>query len=439
MTIRWLILLAISIIGWDVVSSQCTGDQTIVGGNLTLNKGDVIVEGCNTSVCTMLHGIMNPPCNFGLISKPIKLYGDIEFSLNGNQFGLSAAIYNDTIISSACGETVGGHQSAGVLYIFKKDARKLWVRTRLELPTPHAFDYLGHSLDIHGDRIVASSFLPTPRINVFERFYRSWNLTAIIQTSGESIGFAESVSLSVDRMAIGDTYMARVYIFTLQSGLWVQTALIIPAPPVPMLMMDFGTALSLCGDFLAISAQPNMVYIFRFNGTVWNQIQFIQSSLLSDRFGSFGQYSLKLDGYRLVVGSAGAMVNISGVSGSSGLAYYYVWNGSIFELHQIIRSPRQNSGANCGSSVSIHSDTLIMGCQSNFIGTNIGSAEIFRLDEWGVWQWQYQLIQEAEDIKSQFNVGACVGTYDDVIFSSAPAENVNSQGDGAIYLAGCGN
>ncbi len=143
----------------------------------------------------------------------------------------------------------------------------------------------------------------------------------------------------------------------------------------------FGSSVSISGDTAVIGAphvdgvgpHSGAVYLFRFDGSEWNQeVKLTASDAV--KFARFGA-SVSLSGVVAVIGSP----EINGVGFRSGAAYVFRFDGSKWNEEAKLAASDGASGDYFGTSVSLRSDVALIGAfADDDAGSNSGSAYVFR-------------------------------------------------------------
>jgi FG-GAP repeat protein/fibronectin type III domain protein len=127
---------------------------------------------------------------------------------------------------------------------------------------------------------------------------------------------------------------------------------------------QFGNSAGIDGDNIVIGAggddddgpHSGSAYVYRWNGTAYDEIKLTASDGASDDY--FG-FSVAVDGDNIVIGAAGADADgySSGVYGS---AYVYRWNGTAYDEIKLTASDAEK-GDFFGSSVAVDGDNIVIG------------------------------------------------------------------------------
>ena len=258
-----------------------------------------------------------------------------------DEFGTAVAISGDTI---AVGAWQDECTSSGSTYIFERDSSNPhnWNQIKKITPQdPHNGDFFGTDVDIDGDTL--------------------------------AVGAARDDEMGLDAGC--------AYIFERNAGganNWGQLQKLLPSDGATG--DDFGVRVQLCGDTLAVgSAQPNSVgsgaiYLFHREGGVWTQTKKITASdgATGDMFGWY--FSLTTD--TLAVSS----VNHHSTFANAGAFYIFKRNGSNWnEVNEIYPSGLA-SGDFFGSGVALTSTSLLAGARySSVTGYHSGAAYAYNL------------------------------------------------------------
>lgn len=190
---------------------------------------------------------------------------------------------------------------------------------------------------------------------------------------------------------------------------------------------DFGTAVVIDGDLLAISAtgessnatgingdesnndamNSGAVYIFRLDGNTWVQEAYLKASNsdTNDRFGN----ALALDGDTLVVGAE----DDEGSNTETGSVYVYVRSEGVWTEQARLNATVYGNRDEFGAAVSIDGDTLVVGAPSedgsatgvNGVidndGNNAGAAYVFTRNG-GTWSETAYLKASNTDPEDRF-------------------------------------
>ncbi len=348
----------------------------------------------------------------------------------GDRFGQSIALAGDTLIVGANGEDsaavgIDGDQTdnsalgSGAAYIFVRTGNTWTQQAYLKASNAEAGDAFGSAVSIAGDTVVVGAISEdsdgAPTNNnasgsgaayVFIRNGTSWSQQAYLKAStpGASDQFGFSVSLAGQTLVIGANQedssaigvngeetnnlasnSGAAYVFVREAGLWTQQAYLKASNTGSN--DQFGFAVSLAGDLIAISAPleastatgidgnqtlntaagAGAVYLFRRDASTWEQEAYVKASntAVSDGFGQ----SLALTGNVLVVGAMGEDSNATGLNGSqtnnigtnSGAAYMFEKLEGVWGQQAYLKASNTGSSDQFGRSLAISDRTAVVG------------------------------------------------------------------------------
>ncbi|MCA9179632.1 MAG: hypothetical protein KDB14_34490 [Planctomycetales bacterium] len=180
-------------------------------------------------------------------------------------------------------------------------------------------------------------------------------------------GFGAAISMSDDVLVVGapgdltrGLNAGAVYVFRRESGTWRQTDKLLPDGSSQD--AAFGAAVSyaagngsrpetiLVGAPGANSSNYDAAYIFSRNGATWDQLK------LSSRDTDFGR-AVSVGGDFLAIG-----MPLSGDSGvDAGAVSVYQWNGATWREQAILTSSEPQAGEQFGVSVAVDGDRIVVG------------------------------------------------------------------------------
>jgi hypothetical protein len=241
-----------------------------------------------------------------------------------------------------------------------------------------AGDDFGNSVSIYGDTALIGTpqlFTNTGSAYVFTRTGTTWTQQQKLLASDGSTGdyFGFSVSLYGDTALIGavSDYIARgaAYVFTRSGTTWTQQQKLLASDGVAE--DNFGCSVSLYGDIALIGATGDnnvkgSAYVFTRTGTTWTEQQKLLAldGATNDHFGN----SASLDDDTALIG---AYYDDS----SKGAAYVFTRTGTTWTQQQKLLASDGTAGDRFGNSVSLNSDTAIIG--ANYDNSSKGAAYVF--------------------------------------------------------------
>ncbi len=184
-------------------------------------------------------------------------------------FGSSVAPWGDLLVVGAPMDGTSGALRLGAAYVFRRTGSDWVQEAKLTAPDPAEYDRFGASVAVLGEAIlvgVPGDDLPgapaAGSVRVFRPTGTGWGQAQTLVAS-DPLSYAdlgEALSVSGDRLAAGATLAAdgagtrtgAAYLFLQQGGTWVQEQKIVA--PDGADRDDFGGALSIAGDTLAVGA-----------------------------------------------------------------------------------------------------------------------------------------------------------------------------------------
>ena len=257
-----------------------------------------------------------------------------------------------------------------------------------------ANDYFGYSVSIYGDSAIVGAYLEDASGNnagaayIFTRSGSTWTQQQKIVGNDTATGdqFGNSVSIYGDSAIVGAYYedasggfAGAAYIFKKNgSNVWEEEQKIVGNDTATN--DQFGNSVSIYGDSAIVGApyedasgsNAGAAYIFTRSGSTWTQQQKIvgNDTATDDLFG----YSVSIYGDSAIVGARLEDANDS----NTGAAYIFTRSGNTWTQQQKIVGNDTEANDYFGNSVSIYSDSAIVGAPyEDAIGSNAGAAYIF--------------------------------------------------------------
>ncbi|MBX9768223.1 MAG: FG-GAP repeat protein, partial [Bdellovibrionales bacterium] len=298
----------------------------------------------------------------------------------GDTFGVTTAVYGDTLAVGATGEasnqstitngaTASGNNSlsfSGAVYLYKRNGTS-WTQEAYVKPTNVATAMgFGNKVALFGDTLVVGE----PN--------ECSNQTTITNGTGASL----DTTL---------TYPGAVFVYKRTGLNWAQEAYIKASNADTNDML--GTSVAIDGDTIVAAApnessnqttitngatssgnntrsQSGAVYIYKRTGVNWAQEAYIKAAN-ANSFDSFGG-SVSISGDTVVVGASGEDSNqttiTNGATASSnnsatyaGAAYVYKRTGSTWAQEAFIKAPNAKANDWFGTGVSISGETIAVG------------------------------------------------------------------------------
>jgi FG-GAP repeat len=293
------------------------------------------------------------------------VYGKASNTGANQGFGRSLAVFDDTLVVGAPGESsnatgVDGNQldtsadSAGAVYVFVRQGAVWMQQAYLKASNTGKDDGFGSALALSGDVLAVGA-------------------------PGESSG---SPSNQHDD-SVGSA--GAVYLFTRTGTSWFQVAYVKASNPGSE--ADFGRSVALSGNTLAVGAPgeassasgvdppggqaddsapgTGAVYVYVRGGATWSQQAYLKASNTGGRFGQ----AVTLSGDSLVVGAPDERSHATGVNGdqadtsakSAGAAYVFGRANAIWTQQAYLKASNTEAEDEFGYAVSLSGDTLAVG------------------------------------------------------------------------------
>jgi len=309
-------------------------------------------------------------------------------------------------------------------------------------------DLFGYSVSIDGDYALIGAVEDDDNGDysgsayIFKRNGTVWNeQSKLIPSDGEACEvFGVSVSIDGNYAIIGAPhdnhngyYSGSAYIFKRNGTVWNEQSKLFPSDAKKD--QQFGCSVSIDGDYAIIGAlgdknygeYSGSAYIFKRNGEVWKE----QSKLLpldGGQFQVFGN-SVSINGDCAIIGAPGD--NDNGYC--SGSAYIFKRNGTVWtKQSKLVPSngePYEHFGL---GSISINGNYTIIGARGNDDnGYRSGSAYIFKQDG-NNWTQQVKLFPSNKENIQYF--GTSVSIDGDYAIIGADGDTDNGKNAGSAYV-----
>ena len=304
--------------------------------------------------------------------------------ING-RLGASLAMQGDVALIPASGE--GGN--IGAVYAFRLDESGWTEEQRLEASDGGANQFFGSRVAMDGDVAVVGATLANSDIGaayVFRHDGTSWVEEQILPSpDGQAFDlFGVSVGNAGDAIAVGargnNNGRGAVYMYRFDGAVWsLEQKLTIADGEEDDI---FGNHLDMDDDVVVASAAleadgRGSVYVFRFDGTDWDEEQELVGSQ-ADEFATFGG-SLAIQGDRLFVGAYG-----------NDSTYSFSYDGSSWIEEQVLTASDEDTSEGLfGFGVALDGKTALVAASGD--NSNTGAAYLFRF-EGGAWVEKQKII-----------------------------------------------
>ena len=313
-----------------------------------------------------------------------------------------------------------------------------------ELECGRPGDFLGHSVDVLGDRAVVGapgddSLLGTDAgaAYLFERSGTTWTLVAKLKAkdgkAGDRLGgvvaLGDGYALAGARLADlpGKDDAGAVYSFGIVTGMWAQTAKTVAR--IPAAGAWFGESLSVDGTQLLIGA-PNgnsgkgSAYVFARAGSTWTQKAILTATdgIAGDGFGG-----------SVAIRGGTAFVCAPQRDTTKGGAYVFSGSGTTWTQNQTLTLTDGVAGDFFGDAASLGADAAIIGApgRTTISAPGSGAAFVFRKPA-TTWTQTQQIL--SSDIAEGDRFGAAISQYGKVAIIGAPGDDVINPNEGSAYL-----
>jgi uncharacterized protein (TIGR03437 family) len=310
----------------------------------------------------------------------------------GDQFGAAVAVNSDTALVGAPGDDVGANTDQGSAYIFTRSGANWTQQPRLNNGPAEPGDHFGNAVALGGDKALIGAYLAG----------------------------------SDDRGAM----------FTFRRGAtgWKQTDRTLA--PNPTAGAHFGVSVAVSGDIAVVGASLGLfqqgvdhcsAYVFVYGGE-WFPVRRLGPELgtADDRFG----YAVALDGDTVLVGAYRADATAT----DQGAAYAFVLHDSRHVEQQKLTAHDGGANEKFGAAVALDGNTLVVGADSDTIGTNVEQGSVYVFMRQGM-AWTLQQKLTANDGAAYDYFGSAVALSDDTLVVGAPFDNIGGNADqGSAYI-----
>ncbi len=364
-----------------------------------------------------------------------------------DRFGFPVSLYGDTALLAADGDDDKGSES-GSVYVFVRAGTSWSEQQKLTASDGATGDSFGHSVSVHSDTALVGSYHDDDRGSmsgsayVFARTGTGWfeqqKLTASDGASGDKFG--QSASICGDTILVGangdndkGSESGAAYVFVRTGTNWSEQQKLTASDGATN--DDFGSSVSVGGDTAVIGARldddlgqnDGSAYVFVRTGPVWSE----QAKVLpsgSSVGGDFGR-SVSLYGDTILIGASGD----DELTPNSGAAYVFLRTGTSWSNQEKVFHSGSAGGDLFGHSVSVHSDTALVGAYEDDGSVSVRGAAYVFLRTGPVWSLQQKLV--VSDIEGGDYFGYTVSLHGDTALVGAPRDGSSMVWDtGAAYV-----
>lgn len=367
-------------------------------------------------------------------------------------FGWDIALSGDLVVIGADEDDQNGNRS-GAVYLYRRIAGAWSLETKLLASDGQAGDYLGTSVAIQNEIIVAGARLADGSaiesgavyLFSFDPEYSAWieNAKLVASDGAQTDFFGSAVALHGDVLVVGakldddagqSSGAAYVYRFDPGASVWTQEFKLTASDGATADF--FGSAVAITGSAVLVGApgdEGGSVYVFRDDpdGPAWLEEArlFISNSGNLDRFG----ISIAVDGNLAVIGAP----NLS--SSSPGKAYTFEFDGAAWSETQLLVSSGSETDDRFGGAVAVAGGRAVVGSyyEDNANGYHAGAAYVFEYDpEASSWQEVARLLPPHGDPNDLFGAATATDGMRAVIGAAHDEGADGPPSSGAAYFYG---
>ena len=361
-------------------------------------------------------------------------------------FGNAVAIDGDTMVVGVPYDDVGWGFNQGSVHVFVRSGSMWTLQATLTASEGQSAAFFGSSVAISGDTIAVGvpyndlgANSDQGSVRVFTRIGTTWAAQAALTAAeGASLDFfGESVAISGDTIAVGVRYddlgansdQGSVRVFTRSGTVWTEQTTLTASDGAAF--DEFGESVAISGDTIAVGARlddvganfdQGSVRVFTRSGASWTT----QATLTApdgawgDRFGE----SVAISGDMIAVGVP--YDDIGGIP-DPGSVRVYVRSGSAWTLQATVTASDGAGIDYFGSAVAISGDTMVVGVESDDVGTNENQGSVRVFTRSGT-AWTAQATLTASDGAVLDLFGKSIAISGDTIAVGMPSDDLVSGG-----------
>jgi hypothetical protein len=302
-----------------------------------------------------------------------------------DRFGGSVAIHGDVAVVSAMTDAGASESGSGSVYVFERAGGAWTLFQTLSVGTGMSYRF-GYSVAVYGDIIVigtpndAALGSEAGTAYVFRRGASVWSQQVKLNASDGAAydHFGVAVAVTNNLIAVGSkdddiistTNTGSVYVFTPTGvgGAWMETDKLAAGTDSAM-NLQFGSAVSVATDTVAIGSQGDLVQVFERTGTSWARTGRITPATVSSSASLDFGTTVGIDGQHLVVGAPSTTI--------TGEVYVLERSGNWATNFRKMIVADNATDAAYGSSVAIQGGHVLVGSYQAG-STNAGAAYFFQ-------------------------------------------------------------
>ena len=378
---------------------------------------------------------------------------------SNDNFGISVAIANDTVVIGAFSEAsnatgIDGDQSnnsaiqAGAAYVFTRSGTTWNQQAYLKASNAGEGDRFGNSIDITNDTVIVG---------------------ALSEASNASGIDGDQSDNSADNAGV-------VYVFIRNGSNWSQQAYLKASNAEGNDF--FGNALAITNNTIVVGASSESsnateidgdqsdnsadtagaAYVFIRSGNTWSQQAYLKASNTeaNDQFG----FSVAIAGNTVVVGANAEDSNATGVNGdqndnsagAAGATYVFSRSGNTWSQQAYLKASNSGSNDQFGFTVAIADNTVVVGApletsnasgvdgdQNDNSAAQAGAAYVFTRNG-SIWSQQTYLKSSNSEANDFFGISVAIANDTIVVGAFSEASNAtgidDNQSDNSANAAG---
>lgn len=319
---------------------------------------------------------------------------------------------------------------------------ELWYTiSELKVSDTSAGQFVGVSVHNKGNDMIVGGHGGNGQAYVFTKTGSTWSeqqkLTASDAASGDEFGYAvwidgDTCIVGADREDGAGTNRGAAYVFTRSGGVWTQQQKLTASDAANNDF--FGSCVCVLGDTCLIGAPRQAsggtlrgaVYVFTRSGGVWTQVQKLTASDAADN-NLFGD-SISIDGTTCVIGCS----RNDSLGTDAGAAYVFTESGGVWTQQQKLTASDGAAGDYFGLSVSVSTDTCVVGAPYDGGANEYGSAYVFTRSG-GVWTQQQKLTLSSPTTEDHFGFSLCVVGDECMIGRPGPISPISGVGSAYFF------
>jgi uncharacterized protein (DUF2345 family) len=370
----------------------------------------------------------------------------------GDLVGSAVALSVDTAIVGAPAKNQSGYSRSGAAYVFVRANGQWSQQSKIFASDVSSNAAFGASVALQGNTAIVgapgavSGATTGGAAYVYTRTGTVWTQQAKLIASDGATGdqFGASVGLSGTTAVVGApkgksatvTGCGALYVYSGSGANWGTGVKVNASDAVAS--DNYGASVAVDQGLIVVGAPNHTVtftnagqaYVVSFNGTTASEVAKLAAMdpATNDQLGR----SVAISATTVVAGAPGKF-------SSTGAAYVFVGNGATYTQQQRITTSDGFSGDTLGTSVSILTDTVALGCPFCNVATFRDGATYVYTRSGTQWTQQAKLsVSFANGAGSSDNMGTAVAISADTVIAGAPnhSENFTSSGIGYAFFHG---